>query len=63
MRLASAWCRVEYEELMVHLLVYLHYACLVAATVTIVGRREYGHYGLLMGPIVPVHYQLMGACN
>lgn len=36
-RLSSPWCRVEHQEVVVHVLVHLHDSCLVCTPVTIVG--------------------------
>lgn len=63
MRLSSSWCRVEYQEIMIHLLVYLHNARLVAAPVAVVRCGEDGHDGLVVAPVEAVHDQLMGTSD
>jgi len=58
-RLATPWRWIEDEEIVIHLLVHLHYARFVAAAIAIVGRGENCHDLLLMTPIVACHDELM----
>jgi len=61
MGLSAAWRWIEDEEVVVHLLIDLHYSGLVAAPVAVVWRRKDGHDLLLVTPVVSVHHQLVGA--
>ena len=60
MRFTSSRSRVEYQEIVVHLFVYFHNTCLIAASIAIVGRGEDGYYLLFMTPIITCHNKLMG---
>ena len=59
----TAGSRVEHQEIVIHLFIHLHYTCLVAAAVTVIGRRENRHYLFLVAPIVARHDELMGTCH
>ena len=62
-RLASPRSRVEHQELVLHLFVNFHHPSLVSASIAVVGSTEDGDNGLLVGPVVAIHNQLMGARN
>ena len=46
-------------QIIFHELINLHYCCLVSASITVVGRREYRHNVPLVRPVVSIHDQLM----
>lgn len=50
-------------QIIFHELVDLHYGCLVTTAVAVVRCREDRHYVSFVSPVVPVHDQLMGACD
>ena len=50
-------------QIILHELVDLHYCCLVAASVAVVGRGEDRHNVPLVRPVIPVHNQLMCTRN
>ena len=54
---------IEDQEIVVHLLVHLHYSRLVAAAVAVVWRGENRHHLLLVTPVVASHDELMGASH
>lgn len=59
MRFSTSRCRVENEEVVIHVLVDLHDACLIRASVTVVWRRKDCYYVLIVRPVEPVHHKLM----
>lgn len=59
MGLSTSWCGVKDQKVIVHLLVHLHYSSLVAASVTVIWRREYSHDSFVMTPVVSIHHKLM----
>ena len=63
MGFSATGCGVEHQEVIVHILVNLHDACLVCASVAVVGGREDGDHVLLVAPVEAVHHKLMGARN
>ena len=60
-RLASARGRIKYKEIVVHVFVYLHDACLVGTAIAVVRCREYGNDVLIMTPVEAVHHELVRA--
>ena len=54
---------IEDQEIVVHLLVHLHYARFVATTVAVVRRGENRHHLLLVTPVVACHHELMCASH
>ena len=62
-RLRLRWCWVELQECFIHELVYLHYGCLVAASVAVVRCREDCHYVFVVAPVEAVHHQLVRATH
>ena len=52
MGLATPWCRVKDEEIVIHLLVNLHYSSFVAAAIAVVRCGENCHNLFFMTPIV-----------
>ena len=56
-RFASARRWVEDQEVVIHLLITLHYTSLVTASVTVVRCRKYCHNLLLMTPIIALKIQ------
>ena len=52
MRLSTSWGWIEYEEIVVHLLINLHDTSFVTAPIAVVGCREDCDYFLLVTPIV-----------
>lgn len=63
MGFATPWGWIECLEIMIHLLIYFHYACLVTTPITVIRCREYCDYCLVVTPVVSIHYQLMGSCD
>ena len=56
-RLAAPRSRVKDQEVVIHLLITLHYTSLVTASVTVVRCRKYCHNLLLMTPIIALKIQ------
>ena len=56
MWLATPGSRIKNEEVVVHLLVYFHDSCLVAAAIAIVGSGEDSYYLFFVTPIEAVHH-------
>jgi len=51
------------QEVTVHILIYFHDSCLIAASVAVVGRREDRDNVTLVTPIVTVHHELMSSSD
>ena len=54
-RFTAARCRIKDKEIVIHLLVNLHYTGFVAAPVAVVRSGENCHNLLLVAPIVALH--------
>jgi hypothetical protein len=62
MGFATPWGWIESLEIMIHLLIYFHYSCLVTTPITVIRCRENCDYCLVVTPVVSIHNQLMGSC-
>mmetsp|Transcript_54612 Transcript_54612/g.95484 ORF Transcript_54612/g.95484 Transcript_54612/m.95484 type:complete len:233 (+) Transcript_54612:104-802(+) len=60
-RLSPSRRRIELDKGFIEILIDLHDGRLVAAAVTVVGRRKDGHHVHGVGPVVSVHHQLVRA--
>lgn len=47
----------------INIIIYLHYRCLVTASVAIVGSRENSHHCSIMLPLISLHHKLMCSCD
>jgi len=63
MRLSAAGCRIEDQEIIIHIFIHLHDTCLVCASVTVVRCREDSDDVLIVTPIETIHDELMCARN
>lgn len=59
--LSSSRRGIEDQEVIIHLLIHLHYTSFVAASVAVIWCGENCHDSFVMTPVVPVHNQLMGS--
>jgi len=55
--------RIKLEEGILQGVVELHDGSLISTSVTIIGSREDGDHISVMGPVVPLHHQLMRPCD
>ena len=51
MRLTATRCWIEYKEVVIHVLIDLHYTGFISASVAIVRCREDSHNIFLMAPV------------
>ena len=55
------WSWIELEERVFHEFVHLHYGCFISASVAVIGRRKHSDHISVVGPVVAVHYELVGS--
>jgi hypothetical protein len=58
--LSPPGCRVELRKGLPHVFVDLHDGGHISAPITVIRGRKYGDHVLFMGPIIPLHHQLVG---
>lgn len=62
MRFTTPRSRIKDQKVVIHLLVNLHDPRFIAAPITVIRRRKYSHYLLLVTPVEAVHDKLMRPC-
>ena len=61
--LSSSRSRIEHQEIVIHLLIHLHYACFVATPITVVWSWENCYDSFFMTPVVSIHHKLVSSCH